>query len=623
MILQTTSACGYPLFVLSSLLQKTVRQCDTKAMAFALAFFIRAGNHSAHYNFEDYGFKKPMPLGNALKRCIQMCYEDTHIWAAPQLRQPEFINHLAAIWQVMSIPNSKRPINWQKTTIKHLFDAYYALTIAHKSRQVQMLSTFCLAQYVENHINNDDNTDDFITQCLKYAQYDLDDSWPEEKAHDNLTQFLWQQTKWHNKNRKKDEFTSAVRLARFENLAWQFFPSQPMAEFKMDEIDYQTTWDLFEHYLLVDTTIKETKTWLEEIEFENKWKNVTFDMHSGQCPYKDAYGKMKHFLTFGAQINHEWKHTFLDQYQVIRIAEEFYLKCAQNPDIPIKKKKLSTPMIKAWIKNLNLSKMDQKKEEKKHDKEEKKEEKIIGIKRKKEELVPKVKKCKKPIYEPQFSNLNIIQLAKVPCGSKPPSFFVQQQNQWYWFKECTQKASEIPLRMDQLKKEYGLHSVDLTWETDGIRGYLKCPVNISSCDQLPTREHLGMTIVDLAQTDLGEPLSFLQDQMDWSIHYQELFNILVFRYLYDISDTNFSNIIYQQGKILSIDEMCIQSRHADNWIKCLFSGAPKKSTMDQLIKYWRTDNGWSVWAQECLKKWQIKVTSQKQELLKLEYLLNL
>lgn len=190
----------------------------------------------------------------------------------------------------------------------------------------------------------------------------------------------------------------------------------------------------------------------------------------------------------------------------------------------------------------------------------------------------------------KIDNLEVEQSfrAQLPTASnKPDSWYVK-------FKDSSERAlikgptteEKVmdQLLIDDIKPCFGMERVDMKFVGD----YLVC--KDWGHGNYKVMEHKGVQIVDKKKT--GAPMLRQWLEANKSTRhkcYPSLINILLFRYIFGVTDTHYNNILYIEAKdiCLSVDEETILDwkRLTKNYPDCLFSKVPKKELFDELKKF--------------------------------------
>lgn len=164
--------------------------------------------------------------------------------------------------------------------------------------------------------------------------------------------------------------------------------------------------------------------------------------------------------------------------------------------------------------------------------------------------------------------------AQLPCGKNRSGTWIveTEDGDKLWLKEDYKSEQPIvQLEFDKIKKKFGLVSLDLKWDK---KGYLYCP---SLYDTYKITLNKGVTVVDIKDSRLSRIETFTDDMI------KQMLFVFAIRSIFDISDTNLTNVMYYNGEIISYDEMNTRNKPIKNnlW-EFLFVMVPKKSKTNQL-----------------------------------------
>lgn len=176
------------------------------------------------------------------------------------------------------------------------------------------------------------------------------------------------------------------------------------------------------------------------------------------------------------------------------------------------------------------------------------------------------------------------QLCQAPCGWKPATWIVKTaNNRVMWMKEMKKKSQSIlPVYFDTIKPYFGLVNCHLRYSDGYLIG--QC---MSDESKFPyaTMQHMGLTLIrkDLCGLVPIKPdLSNLNEQQR-----DELLQVLVFRRMFNLSDSNFRNIMLCEatGRVVSMDEMGVKTWKEGPLIDMLFAQRPNKLTKAGLTSH--------------------------------------
>ncbi len=183
--------------------------------------------------------------------------------------------------------------------------------------------------------------------------------------------------------------------------------------------------------------------------------------------------------------------------------------------------------------------------------------------------------------------------AQLPCGRKPDTWYCTMKH------VVTDKEFSVVIKgpvinackhfsdqlfADKMKKMFGLKGVGMKVVGD----YLICK-DWGHGGPYDTIEHRGVQVVDKTKSGVPMLRTWINDHPDSLGHYYSLVSILMFRYIFGVTDTHLNNILYieRMDTCISLDEETLfyYKRKEKDFPDCLFSKVPKKEVYEKLKKF--------------------------------------